>query len=448
MSEDASPERVTHAHVLAIAGPIVISNLSTPLLGLVDTAVIGQIPDASLIGAVALGATIFSFLYWSFGFLRMGTTGLTAQALGADDIDEVRTSLGRALIIAGIAGLALIALQYPIGKIALSLLSGSAEVEQHTAAYFSIRIWSAPFTLANFAILGWFIGRHKARTALVLQLLLNGMNLLLDVTFVVGFGWGVKGIAAGTTIAEIFAAITGLLIARAALNRMGGHWDRQKLMDADRIRRTILVNRDIMIRTLCLVFAFAWFMAKSADMGDVQLAANAVLMQFISTAAFFLDGYAYAAEALVGKAVGARTRERLSDAVRISTVWAASTAVVISLVIFTGGPWFIDLLTVAPQVREAARIFLPWAALTPLLAVWSFQLDGIFIGATCTVEMRNAMMATLALFLIAWWLLAPAYGNHGLWGAFMIFYLLRAGSLLYYYPRVTASAAPKPLTSR
>lgn len=447
MSLDAPADRVTHARVLAIAGPIVISNLSTPLLGLVDTAVIGRIPDPALIGAVALGATIFSFLYWGFGFLRMGTTGLTAQALGADDTDEVRTSLGRALLIAGVAGLALVALQWPIGKIAFSLLSGSAEVERHTHAYFAIRIWSAPFTLANFALLGWFIGRQKAGTALALQFLLNGTNLALDVTFVVGLGWGVKGIAAGTAIAETLAALVGLAIASGALKRMGGHWDRAKLFDAERIRRTITVNRDIMIRTLCLVFAFAWFMAKSADMGDVQLAANAVLMQFVSTSAFFLDGFAYAAEALVGKAIGARTRERLVEAVRISTVWAAGTAVFLSVVILAGGPSFIDLLTTAPDVREAARVFLPWAVLTPLLAVWSFQLDGIFIGATCTVEMRNAMIVTLALFLLAWWLLAPAYGNHGLWGAFMIFYLLRAGSLLYYYPRVTA-AARESFTSR
>ncbi len=448
MSENASPDRVTHARVLAIAGPIVISNVSTPLLGLVDTAVIGQIPDPALIGAVALGATIFSFLYWGFGFLRMGTTGLTAQALGADDMDEVRTSLGRALLIAGVAGLALIMLQWPIGKIAFSLLHGSAEVERHTHDYFVIRIWSAPFTLANFALLGWFIGRHKARTALALQLLLNGTNLVLDITFVVGLGWGVKGIAAGTAIAEILAALAGLAIAAASLKRMGGHWDRAKLFDAERIRRTITVNRDIMIRTLCLVFAFAWFMAKSADMGDVQLAANAVLMQFVSTSAFFLDGFAYAAEALVGKAIGARARERLSEAVRISTVWAAGTAVFLSVVILAGGPSFIDLLTTAPHVRDAARLFLPWAVLTPLLAVWSFQLDGIFIGATRTVEMRNAMIVTLALFLLAWRLLAQAYGNHGLWGAFMIFYLLRAASLLYYYPRVRAAAEAEGLTTR
>ena len=448
MNPNTAADRITHARVLAIAGPIVLSNLSTPLLGLVDTAVIGQIPDPALIGAVALGATLFSFLYWGFGFLRMGTTGLTAQALGADDMDEVRTSLGRALLIAGVAGLALVALQWPIGKIAFSLLSGSAEVERHTHDYFAIRIWSAPFTLANFALLGWFIGRHKAGTALALQFLLNGTNLALDVTFVVGLGWGVKGIAAGTAIAETLAALVGLVIASRALKRMGGHWDRAKLFDAERIRRTITVNRDIMIRTLCLVFAFAWFMAKSADMGDVQLAANAVLMQFVSTSAFFLDGFAYAAEALVGKAIGARTRERLSEAVRISTVWAAGTAVFLSVVILAGGPSFIDLLTTAPHVRDAARLFLPWAVLTPLLAVWSFQLDGIFIGATRTVEMRNAMIVTLALFLLAWRLLAPAYGNHGLWGAFMIFYLLRAASLLYYYPRVRAAAEAEDLTTR
>lgn len=424
---------VTHKGVLAIALPIVISNISTPLLGLVDTAVMGQLGSPRYIGAVAIGAIIFTSVYWAFGFLRMGTTGLTAQAHGARDGGEVRAALGRALAIAAVAGLGLIVLQAPIEAAAFYLLDGSAAVEALAQGYFGIRIWSAPFALANYALLGWFIAIQRARTALALQLVLNGTNAVLDVVFVIGFGWGVAGVAAGTLIAEITAALAGLVIAANVLKGYAGAWDMAALRNWSRMARTIAVNRDIMIRTLLLMFAFAFFTAQGAAAGNTVLAVNAILMQFVALAAYFLDGFAFAAEALVGQALGARARATLQRAVALSSVWSGTLSLLLAALFLAGGGWFIDLLTVDEGVRQAARAFLPWAALLPVVSFPCYQLDGIFIGATNTGQMRNAAIASLAVFLAAWWLLTP-WGNHGLWASFAVYNAARAAFLALYYP--------------
>lgn len=432
--------RVTHRSVLKLAGPIVLSNISTPLLGLADMVVIGRIPDPAALGAIALGATIFNFVYWGFGFLRMGTTGLTAQALGARDPGEVSANLGRAMIVAGAIGLALIVLQWPIALAALALLQGSADVQAMAHDFFSIRIWSAPFALANFALLGWFIGRQKPNTALVLQVFMNGLNIALNVTFVAGFGWAVKGVATGTLIAEIAAALLGTAIAARDLKAMGwkGLQSGQlaRLLDPAPLKRMVSVNRDILLRTLCLIFAFSFFTAQGARAGDVTLAANAVLGQFVALSAFLLDAFCSAAEALVGEAIGARDKSTLERAVLLSTLWAGGVSLALSIFIFAAGPMLIDMLTASDDVRAVARIYLPWAAAIPVAAVWCFLLDGIFIGATRTAEMRNAMAMALGIFLAAWWLLTPAYGNHGLWAALAIFYVARAATLAPFYPAV------------
>jgi MATE family multidrug resistance protein len=413
-----------------------LSNVSTPLIGIVDTAVIGRIPDPAYIGAVAVGALIFSFLFWAFGFLRMGTTGLTAQALGGEDNEEVLSALGRALLIAVVAGIVLIALQWPLRSMAFALLEGSFEVESLAAQYFDIRIWAAPATLANYALLGWFIGLGRTDIGLVLQLILNISNMILDALFVLGFGWDVAGVAAGTLIAECIAAVAGIAMAMRHSRAFGRlRIDPATWLEPRRLRRTLSVNTDIMIRSLALIFVFVWFMSRGAAAGDVVLAANAVLMQFNSVSAFFLDGLAFAAEALVGRAIGARHRETLLRAMRLTTVWAVGTAVIIVIVLWSFGPYFIDALTVDIESRAAARTYLPWAALAPILGVWSFQLDGIFIGATRSREMRNAMLAAAAIYLFAWWLLTP-FGNHGLWAALWVSYFARAGTLAAYLPRV------------
>jgi MATE family multidrug resistance protein len=439
-----------HRAVLRIALPVMLSNLSTPLIGVVDTAIVGHYPTPAYIGAVAVGALIFTFAFWAFGFLRMGTTGLTAQALGAGDNAEVAAGLGRALLIALASGAGLILVQWPLREIAFGLLGASPHVESLARGYFNVRIWSAPAALANYALLGWFVGLGRTDIGLVLQLVLNLTNMALDALFVLGFGWDVRGVALGTLLAEYLAAAVGVLIALRHVGRLGRAWDLARILAKARMQRALGVNRDIMIRTLALIAAFVWFIAQGARQGDVTLAANSVLMQFIGIAAYFLDGLAFAAEALVGRAVGGALREGLTAAARLTTLWAVALAAALALLFGVLGPLFIDGLTVDAAVRAAARHYLPWAALAPLAGVWAFQLDGIFIGATRTADMRRAMLLALAIFLAAWWLLRPL-GNQGLWAAFYVHYAARAGTLLYYLPglvrsvpsRAAAAAAPR-----
>lgn len=426
---------MSHRAVFAIALPVIFSNVSTPLIGVVDTAVVGRLPDPAYIGAVAVGALIFTSLFWAFGFLRMGTTGLTAQALGADNRDEILASLGRALLIAACVGVALILLQWPIREIAFALLEGTETVEALAREYFDVRIWAAPAALANYALLGWFIGLGRTGIALLLQLVLNITNMMLDVLFVLLFDWGVRGVALGTLIAETLAMLVGLVFALLQARALHAHWKRSSLLSRERLKRTLAVNRDIMIRSLALIVVFIWFVAQGARQGDVTLAANAVLMQFISVSAYFLDGLAFAAEALVGRAVGAAHRPGLIAAARLTTLWAVGFASIAAGAIAILGPTFIDALTVDEATRATARAYLPWVVAAPLLGVWAFQLDGIFIGATRTVEMRNAMLLSLVIFLVAWWLLTP-WANHGLWAAFNVHYLARSVTLAYYTPRL------------
>ena len=429
---------ITHRTVLAIALPVVVSNVSTPLIGVVDTAVMGRLPDPAYIGAVAVGSLIFTFVFWAFGFLRMGTTGLTAQALGANNADEVVSSLGRALLIAAAIGAALILLQWPVRMIAFSLLEGTERVETLARSYYEIRIWAAPATLANYALLGWFIGIGRTDIGLVLQLVLNIANIALDALFVLVLGWDVRGVAAGTVLAECLAASIGIAIAWRHARKLHGHWNRASLLASERLKRTFVVNRDIMIRSLALIFVFVWFVAQGAAFGDVTLAANAVLMQFIAVSAYFLDGLAFAAESLIGRAVGAASRVNLVAAMKITTMWAVALAIGACLLIALLGPAIIDLLTIDETTRVVARQYLPWAAVAPFLGVWAFQLDGFFIGATRTSQMRSAMLVSLLIFLCAWWLLTP-YRNHGLWAALHVHYLARIGTLYYFFPAFVRS---------
>lgn len=434
----AAAAPISHRMVLAIALPIMLSNVSTPLLGAVDTAVVGQIPDPAYIGAVAVGSLVFTFVFWAFGFLRMGTTGLTAQALGANNTDELVASLGRALLVALVAGSLMVVLQWPIREAAFALLHASANVEQLGRAYFDIRIWSAPATLVNYALLGWFIGLGRTDIALVLQLLLNLSNIALDLWFVLGLGWDVRGVAAGTVLAEVLAAAVGLVLALRHARSLGASWSIPRLLAPRQLRRTLLVNSDIMVRSLALIFVFVWFMAQGAAQGDVRLAANAVLMQFVSVSAYFLDGLAFAAEALVGRAVGALRRASVASAAALTSIWAGAVAACITLLLWLFGPTLIDLLSVDTAVREAARSYLPWAIGAPLMGVCAFQLDGIFIGATRTADMRNAMLLSGALFLLAWWLLQP-WENHGLWAALYVNYIARTVTLGWHYPALLRS---------
>jgi MATE family multidrug resistance protein len=426
---------LTHRALLRIAVPVMLSNLSTPLIGVVDTAVVGRIPDAAYIGAAAIGGLIFSFVFWGFGFLRMGTTGLAAQALGRDDSDEVCSVLGRALLVALTAGVALILLQWPIREVAFAAIQPSLRVGGLARAYFDIRIWAAPFTLLNYALLGWFIGLGRTDIGLVLQLVLNLTNMALDVLLVVGLGWDVRGVALGTSVAELVAAAIGLVIALNHLRAMQARFNWGRILSPAQLKRTFAVNGDIMIRTLALIAAFLWFASQGARQGDTILAANSILLQFIALAAFFLDGFAFATESLVGRAIGAAHRAGLTLVIKMTTAWAAAVAVMVAAALLVGGPWLIAHLTVDAAARAAAARYLPWAAAAPLLGVWAFQLDGIFIGATQTADMRNAMLLSLGIFLAAWWALKP-FGNDGLWAAFYVHYLARTATLLRYFPKL------------
>lgn len=431
----ALPAPSWNRRVWVLAGPIILSNLTVPLLGAVDTAVVGHLPDPRYIGGVAVGALVFSFVYWGFGFLRMGTTGLTAQAWGAGDTAEIRAALGRALLLALALGVALVVLQGPIGRLAFWMLHASPGVEAEGSAYYAMRIWGAPAALANYALLGWFLGLQNARWPLVLQVFTNSVNIVLDLVFVMGLGWGVVGVAGATVIAEYAGLALGLWLAVRRLGLLPAGTGRARLIDGASIRRLVAVNGDIFIRTLCLIFAWAWFTAQGATLGDVTLAANAILMILVTFAAYGLDGFAHAAEALVGGMVGRGDRAGFSGAVRAAMRLAAVLSGGVALVYALAGPLLIDVLTGLPEVRAAAREYLPWAAAAPVVAVWCYTFDGIFIGATRTAELRNAMILSMAGYLAAaHWLLLPAFGNHGLWAALMLFFVLRGITLAAYYP--------------
>ena len=424
---------ISRVRVIHIAWPIILSNLATPLLGLVDTAVIGNLGDASLLGAIAIGAVIFSFLYWGFGFLRMGTTALVAQAQGAGKPQEASAVFYRATLIASFTGAALILLQLPIAYLAFQFLSGSEAVEVAARDYFSIRILGAPFSLTLLAVMGYLLGKQETRAVLGLNIILNGLNIILDLVFVLGLGWGVEGVALATVLSEVTALVAGVMLIRPRL-LSAGSVSQAALLQIEAIKRMLLVNRDIMVRTLCLIFAFAWFTNEGAAQGDVTLAVNAILMQFVAFAAFFLDGFALAAETIVGDATGAQDPARLNLAVRIVFELGLITSATLSLVYWVSASSVIDLLTNIELVRQEARIYMVWAILAPIVSVWCYLLDGIFIGATRTVEMRNAMLASLAVFIGLWYVAVAPLGNHGLWLALHGYFIARAVSLAYYLP--------------
>ena len=435
MTEDATAGG-WNGRVWRLAGPLILSNMSIPLLGAVDTAVVGRLPDPSYIGAVALGSLVFSYLYWGCGFLRMGTTGLTAQAVGAGDLDEARAVFLRAAIIGAAAALLFVSLQAVIGKSAFGLLGGSAEVERLANLYFRTRIWGAPAALANFAVIGWLFGVEKTRYTLAIQIVQNLLNMGLDLLFVMEFGWGIRGVAVATVISEYVGLALGIVFVLRAARGIGGTWRWGLVAHRERLLHLLRVNGDIFIRTLALITGFAYFTQQGARMGDVTLAANAILMHFQAIQAYGLDAFAHAAEILIGGAVGSGRRDAFRKAVRVSTTWAAGTALVCCLLYAVGGGALIRAMTTIETVRGAARALLPWAIVSPIISVWSFQLDGIFLGATRTREMRNGMIMALGIFLVAVHTLVPLLGNHGLWLALMVYMLARAGVLAAFYPRI------------
>ncbi len=441
---DASLE-ITYARVAAIALPVVLSNAMIPLQGAIDTAIIGNLGEAHFLAAVALGAAIINMLFVVFNFLQMGVSGLTAQALGAGDGGRVLNTLARAGVLALVIAGALILFKMPLRAGALALFEGSAEAKALGAVYVDIRIWGAPAELMNYALMGWFAGQGQTRRLFEMQCVISLTNITLNLFFVLVMGWGVAGVALGTVI----GAFTGLsfgvwrMRARAAgVMPPGWRLDWGRILRGDELAQVMALNRDIMIRTLLLTGSFVWMTRLGSTQGDVILAANGILLQFIYLASHGLDGFAMAAEALVGQSMGARSRARLRRAVVVSALSALGLAALISA-LFTvlAGP-LIDLFTNVAAVRETARAHAAWATLMPVVAVLAYQLDGVFIGATAGPAMRNAMIVASGIFFPLGWLMTEAMGNHGLWASMWVWMALRALTLGLSYPALEARAGP------
>jgi multidrug resistance protein, MATE family len=423
---------VTSARVFAIAGPAMVANLTTPLIGVVSTIAIGRLGDATLLGGVAITSVVFDCLFWLFSFLRTSTVAFTAQALGAGETQEIRALLVRGLFIAALVGLALIVLQIPLGLILLNAMGGSEGVTRAARAYFAIRIWSAPIVLANYVVLGWLIGQARAGLALIIQIVINFINMAATVALVIGMDAGIEGAAVAAVVAEAAGLVLGVVVARTITHRPLDV-PRAVLLDRAKLWRMLAVNRDIMIRTAALIGALLFFTAQGARAGDVVLAANAVLNNFLLISAFFLDGLANAAQQLCGQAYGARDRIAFSDAVRLVLSWGFGFAVAVALVFALFGPWLIHTMTANVNVQQTAQDYLWFVVASPLLAVFAFGYDGIFIGATWAREMRNLMILSLLCFLATWFALR-GLGNTGLWIAMLVLYASRGGLQALRYP--------------
>lgn len=434
----ATDGAISHRRILKIAIPIVLSNATVPILGAVDTGVVGQIGAAAPIGAVGIGAVILSAVYWIFGFLRMGTTGLVAQAKGSGDLAETGALLMRGLLVGLAGGLVLILAQAGVFWGAFRLSPASAEVETLARQYLSIRIWGAPAAIGVFALTGWLIGMERTRGVLALQLWMNGLNIILDIWFVLGLGWGVGGVATATLIAEWGGLAFGLWLCRAAFS--GAQWrDWGRVFDPARLRRMLAVNADIMIRSVLLTGSFMTFLFLAADLGDVTLAANQVLLQFLEITAFALDGFAFSAEALVGAAVGARNVADLRRSARVASELGAIGACLLALVFWLAGGAIIDLMTTSAEVRQAARMYHFWLVLAPIVGIASWMYDGIYIGATWTREMRRAMIEAVSIYIVALMVCYPLLGNHGLWISLMVLNVARAVALGVRFPKLASA---------
>jgi len=437
----------SHRAIWRIAAPMIISGISVPLLGLVDTAVMGHMDGSHYLAAVAAGAQLFSLLFISLNFLRMGTTGITAQAFGASDGDTVRHALaGPALIALLLAALAIL-LQAILREGGFALLGPGPLVGELGRQYFDIRIWSAPAVLLNFVIIGWLLGMQNARGPLALLLLVNLVNIVLDLYFVLGLGMGVRGVALASVIAEFCGLGLGLWLVRRTLRDWPGRWQRGLLLAPAALRRLLDINGNLFLRTLALIMTFTFMTAQGARMGELILAVNALLMNFQLLLSFALDGVAHAAEALAGRAIGARNQAALRLIVRRTRNWSLLLALLFCLAYLGLGTLLIDSLTSIEAVRETAREYLPWLIILPLISVWSFFYDGVYVGATRTREMRSVMLASAVLVFLPAWYLGQGLHNHGLWLAFTLFMAARGLGMHLWYRRLDVSGALLPPAS-
>jgi MATE family multidrug resistance protein len=431
---------VTNRQVFAIAGPAMLANVTTPLLGVVATAAIGRLGDSAVLGGVAMAALVFDCMFWLFGFLRMGTVALTAQAFGAGDAGERSAVLARALMTSAAIGLALVALQVPMAALIFGGMGGSDTVRAAAEHYFFIRLWSAPFALGNYVMLGWLVGLARPMLALSIQIVVNVTSMAFTLMLVLVLDWGVSGAAWAAVIAETIGLAMGLAIAWRVL---GGRFDlgQANLFDRGRMIRMLAINRDIMIRTAALIAAYLFFTAQGARAGDVALAANAVLHNFTLVGAFFLDGLANAAEQLCGRAYGARDRIAFGRAVKLIVIWGFAFGAGASALFFLFGSPFIELMTANADVQRVAHQYMWLAALTPVCGVMAFCFDGVYIGATWARDMRNLMVASFVIYLAVWGATLPL-GNAGLWLAMLSFFIARGALQAARYPALVR----KPFT--
>ncbi len=424
---------------------MMLSNLSVPLLGMVDTAVMGHLDHPYYMGAVAIGALIFSFVFWGFGFLRMGTTGLVAQAMGAANTREADHILFRGIIIALVLSVIVLLLQPAIAWLSFTIIEASNEVESNASLYFGIRIWSTPAVLVTYVVVGWFLGRQNARIPLIITVAVNLTNIVLDIVFVIGLSMTIEGVAWASVIADYVGLGLASYFTWTTLLRDKVDLSKPLLFERHAMIKMFSVNHTIFVRTLCLVFTLAFFTAKGAEFGDTILAANAILLNFQTLMAYVLDAFAHAAEALVGHDIGQKNPQSLNQTVNAITIWSLLFASLFSLIYWLGGSLIIAAMSDIEAVRQAAHQYLPWLIFLPLISVWSFTYDGIFVGATRTRAMRDSMIfATFFVFLPSWYLL-QFMGNHGLWLALCLFLAARGISLgiIWYRYSIKGSLFPR-----
>lgn len=437
------PFSIGHRDVLTIALPMMIAYLSTPLVGLIATGVVGQLHDEALIGGVALSAVIFDVIFVSFNFLRGATTGFTAQAVGAGNRREEQKMLASGLIVALVAGLALLLLQKPIGALGLAAMGAEGKVAEAAATYFHWRVWSAPFVLFNFVVFGWIIGRGEALASMALQTLLNVLNAALAWHWVIGLGWGVSGVAIASLVAEGVTAFAGLCLILARTER--ALWS---LPDKAAFRRAFMVNGDMMIRSFALLIGLSFFTRQSGMLGIEILAANTILLRFYFFGVAFMDGVATAAEQLAGRAVGARFRPAFDRTIKLTTLWGLIFAGLVSLAFLLGGGWVISLTAPSESVTALAHAYLPYVVALPVFGIIAFQMDGVYIGATWSRQMRNLMVASLAIYFAAWAMLQPLYGNDGLWIALILFQSARSIAFRFMLPRLADRTFGQSISSK
>ncbi|WP_435639461.1 MATE family efflux transporter [Carnimonas bestiolae] len=428
------PVKVPGRQVWRLAWPIILSNISVPLLGLVGTAVIGHLPDARYLGAVTLATTLFNMLFWAFGFLRMGTTGLTSQAHGRQHDEEARALLLQSLALAGALGIVLIALSPWLVPAAVQLIGGAADVQALAIRFAHIRIFSAPAVLSNYVILGWFLGQQRTRTTLLLTVTSNTANVVLTLVLVLGAALHSDGVAWAALVADYLALGLGIALVMRRSKALSGRFALSMLANTKRYRALFQVNKHLFIRTLALLFVNSFFTSRGAASGTTILAANAVLLEFIMLTSYALDGFAQACEALTGRAAGAQRFDQFGAAVRACAKFSLYTSLGAALIFAVFGPAMIDVLTSIDAVRQTARDYLPWLVAMPLIAVWSYLMDGVFVGAVATRPMRDTLLLSVAVFLPVWYL-TQGLGNHGLWLSFALFMLVRSTSLSAIYLR-------------